>query len=546
MSAWSLRTRITVLCAAVGLALGLLAVAGLTVAVTNRNQIDRLLTETGPLRTDVERLRAALVDQESAVRGYVVSGDEADLEPYRLGVAEEARLVRDMERLLIDEPAALGRLRALRQEAEGWRRDIAEPAIQAVRSGGPQPGQRLVDPSARQRFEAVRAALGQLQGSVVQLRAEAAGTARGTGNALLALLATAVVVVLGAGIALQILLSRMVIGPVTALAQQVRHLGQGDYEHRIALVGPPEVALLGRDIDVVRRRIASDLAEVRRARIALEDANRQLELQAEELLRSNRDLEQFAYVASHDLQEPLRKVASFCQLLQRRYAGQLDDKADQYIAFAVSGAQRMQRLINDLLSFSRIGRMTSGFTDVDLNRLAEEAVSQLDATREGSGAEVTWDELPVVRGEEQLLLRLLTNLVGNSVKFARQDQPARIHLSVSPAVRSAEAETAEAGATDPPQVTEWELACTDNGIGIAPEFADKVFVIFQRLHPRDAYPGTGIGLAIAKKIVEYHGGRIWLDTSYRDGARIRFTLPAVVPEPAGPQAGEAQLEEAVP
>ncbi|HET8658973.1 MAG TPA: CHASE3 domain-containing protein, partial [Micromonosporaceae bacterium] len=266
MSTWSLRTRITVLCAAVGLALGLLAVAGLTVAVTNRNQIDRLLTETGPLRTNVERLRAALVDQESGVRGYAASGDEVDLEPYRRGVEEEAGLVRGMERLLADEPAALDRLRALRQEAEGWRRDIAEPAIQAVRSGGPQPGQRLADPAARQRFEAVRTGLAQLQESIIQLRAEAAGTARSTGNALLALLAAAVVVVLGTGIALQMLLSRMVIGPVTALAQQVRHLGRGDYDHPITLVGPPEVALLGRDIDMVRGRIASDLAEVRHAR----------------------------------------------------------------------------------------------------------------------------------------------------------------------------------------------------------------------------------------------------------------------------------------
>jgi light-regulated signal transduction histidine kinase (bacteriophytochrome) len=315
--------------------------------------------------------------------------------------------------------------------------------------------------------------------------------------------------VIASGIALVLALQRTVIAPLTDLAAQVRSVARGNYGHDIATAGPPELTRLASDVDSMRRQIASDLAEVELARRQIEQANVQLEQQAAELVRSNRDLEQFAYVASHDLQEPLRKVASFCQLLQRRYQGQLDERADQYIAFAVNGAQRMQRLINDLLAFSRIGRVTTAFTDVDLDRLVSDEVAQLDLGSDpDQAAEVTWSDLPVVRGEEPLLATLFSNLIGNAMKFRRPGERARVHLS---------------GRRDGDQ---WEISCVDHGIGIEHEFADKVFVIFQRLHPRDAYPGTGIGLSIAKKIVEYHGGTIWIDPTYTDGAAIRFTLPA--------------------
>jgi light-regulated signal transduction histidine kinase (bacteriophytochrome) len=250
-----------------------------------------------------------------------------------------------------------------------------------------------------------------------------------------------------------------------------------------------------------------------------------LEQQAAELTRSNRDLEQFAYVASHDLQEPLRKVASFCQLLQRRYARQLDERADQYIAFAVDGAQRMQRLINDLLAFSRIGRLTTGFNDIDLNKVVVDSAEQFESQREATGAEITFTDLPVVRGEEPLLGALFSNLIGNALKFRHPDRTPRIVV-------------------DGRRVgDEYEISVEDNGIGIEPEFADKVFVIFQRLHAKDAYPGTGIGLAIAKKIVEYHGGRIWIDPSHTEGTLFRFTLP--VPAVPALESPVPALEESV-
>ena len=212
-------------------------------------------------------------------------------------------------------------------------------------------------------------------------------------------------------------------------------------------------------------------AHLRTRSTLLQEANRRLDEQARDLERSNRDLEQFAYVATHDLQEPLRKVSSFCQLLQRRYGGQLDERADQYIGFAVDGAQRMQRLINDLLAFSRVGRTTAGFErGRPATTIALAAAAQLEPTRTDAGRrDRSSATLPVVQGDPALLRQLLRQPVGNGLKFRRPDV-------------AAGASAVDAGAT----ATSWEISVADNGIGIEPEYADKVFVIFQRLHARDA------------------------------------------------------------
>jgi len=514
---WTLRRRVTVLCVVVGAVLGMLAAGEAVVAANNRQHLDTLLTKTDPLRADVQALLGALVDQQTGVSGYAVTGNEAELAPYRNGVEREAALIASMDSLLDGHPGVRHQLRTVREQARQWRESVAVPAIEATAVGGPDAGQATLTARGSLRFDALRGSVGALQASILELRDDVAADARRTGDTLALLLILAAVVVLLAGLALLTSLNRLVIGPVTALAGQVREVAGGAYQRDIERVGPPELARLARDVDAMRRRIAADLAEVREARSRIEWVNSQLEKQAEELVRSNRDLEQFAYVASHDLQEPLRKVASFCQLLQRRYAGQLDERADQYIAFAVDGAQRMQRLINDLLAFSRIGRLTSGFTEVDLNRVMTDVAGQTEAARRYAGGELTWSELPVIRGEEPLLTNLLTNLVSNSLKFRRPDRPPRVHVSAR-RVRD-----------------EWEISCQDNGIGIEPEFADKIFVIFQRLHAKEAYPGTGIGLAIVKKIVEYHGGRVWADPEVAEGTAIRFTLP-VPPEQIEPPA----------
>jgi len=409
-----------------------------------------------------------------------------------------------------------------------------------VRTQGPEAARAFLGQLPPERFNQIRAELDDLQAIVQDIRDDAVSAVQGTNASLMSLLIVAAGVVLISGVALLVLLQRLVIRPVNGLAAQVRAVSHGDYARRIASDGPPELARLARDVDSMRERIADDLAEVQAARTMVEQVAERLESQAAELARSNRDLEQFAYVASHDLQEPLRKVASFCQLLQRRYAGQLDERADQYIAFAVNGAQRMQRLINDLLAFSRIGRNSSGFGEVDLAELMPEVAAQLESTRRRAKGSITWDDdMPTVRGEQPLLETLLVNLVSNSLKFRKPKVAPHAHVS---ARRLPSAD----GVGE-----RWEISCTDNGIGIESEFADRVFVIFQRLHPKDAYPGTGIGLAIAKKIVEYHGGQIWVDVTAEGGTTIRFTLP-VAAEPVriaelDPPADEelAQPEEAV-
>jgi signal transduction histidine kinase len=465
-----------------------------------------VVDEVQPALIASQDLSTALLDQETGVRGFILTGSEPFLDPYEAGIAEQERAASELRRL-----AALGHLNTLvddldrlERDIDMWRTGFATPTVAAVRSTGPTAPQPDVI-LGKAEFDAVRGALDRLDQGLVQAQTEAVARQRAAGDAL-----RWVFVGISAGLAVLIVavgvwLRRAVTTPLSGLASEVRLVVEGDAHRKVVGRGPLEVVQLAEDIDAMRRHILTELD-------ALEQAHRRLDAQTTDLERSNRDLEQFAYVASHDLQEPLRKVSSFCQLLQRRYGGQLDERADSYIAFAVDGASRMQQLINDLLAFSRVGRLTSGFVVVDLKEAAEAALNQLSTVREETGAEITVGELPSVNGEPGLLVQLLANLVGNAMKFRRPGIPPVVTIDARPH---------EDG---------WEISVADNGIGVEPEYRDKVFVIFQRLHAREEYPGTGIGLAMAKKIVEYHGGRIWMDGDLADGATVRLTLPALAPQ----------------
>jgi signal transduction histidine kinase len=312
----------------------------------------------------------------------------------------------------------------------------------------------------------------------------------------------ALLVIAGAGFALWRGLYRWVLGPMDRLGGQTRAVNGGERDRAIEPDGPSELISLGTDVESMRAEIVMQLAAAERSAAELLRQGRELE-------RSNADLQQFAYVASHDLSEPLRKVANFCQLLERQYAAQLDDRAREYIGFAVDGAKRMQTLIGDLLALSRVGRSTAGFVPVDLDVALDRALGTLADRIAEAGATVRRESaLPTVPGDPALLTSLLENLVGNAVKYRRSDVRAEVLVSAD-----ADGEF-------------WTVSVRDNGIGVYPQYAERIFAVFQRLHLRDQYGGTGIGLALCRKIVDFHGGRIWLDELQSGpGATFRFTLP---------------------
>jgi len=247
-------------------------------------------------------------------------------------------------------------------------------------------------------------------------------------------------------------------------------------------------------------------AELRTYREHLEEL---VARRTDELARSNKDLEQFAYAASHDMQEPLRMVSAYLQLLNERYGGQLDDKAHMYIGFAVDGAQRMSALIRDLLAFARVNTRSDEPQAMDAGNAVDAAMKNLGSAIRDGGAEVTKDQLPVVRADITQLTQLFQNLIGNAVKFRSSDRPPRIHVA---------AEELE---------KEWVFSVRDNGIGFDQRYHEKLFQIFQRLHGPGQYPGTGIGLAICKRIVERHGGRIWASGEPGQGSVFLFTIPKI-------------------
>ena len=285
------------------------------------------------------------------------------------------------------------------------------------------------------------------------------------------------------------------LGDVTAV--ECIKQGATDYVLKDGLARLPEVvrrALREKHERGLRRQVEEDLAK-----------------KVDELARSNADLEQFAYVASHDLQEPLRMVAAYTQLLAERYKGKLDENADKFIGYASEGALRMQVLIQDLLAYSRVGRSGSPSGSVDCNAVVEEVRQSLAAAVQESGAVVTYADLPAVWADRTQIAQLFQNLIGNAIKFRGKEPP----------VISVQAKKED---------EHWLFSVTDNGIGIGPEYAENIFVVFQRLHTRTEYAGNGIGLAICKKIVERCGGRIWMESQAGCGSAFKFTMPMLSPK----------------
>lgn len=485
---------------------GALVVGGLVLSRIS-DRTTELVDRIQPARSSSFQLQNALLDQETGIRGFALTGDDFFLQPYEAGRrAEVVRLAR--VRALVGDEQPFGRdLARIEEAARNWRARHAEPLIAAVRSDGPASESSLPIRRSNDEFDTLRRLYTAQQAHLDTARDRARADlddARTTRDQVALAL---VVGLLLAVISLSLLLHRMVGRPLNRLSAASDRVRAGAFGNRIEVRGPSDVRAVAAAVEDMRRRIVDELAESRE-REALLDG------QAQELRRSNAELEQFAYVASHDLQEPLRKVASFCRLLEKRYADELDDRARQYIDFAVDGAKRMQVLINDLLTFSRVGRVHDQWRTVGLDRCLDRALANLALVVEESGATVVRDApLPEVTGDATTLSMVWQNLIGNAVKFRRPDVPCRIEIGCG-----REGDT-------------WHFTVTDNGIGIAPEAAEQVFVIFQRLHGRDEYGGTGIGLALCRKIIEFHGGHILLEPAPSAGTRVRFTLPVVAEAP---------------
>jgi len=497
-SRWPL-SRIT---SAAILAMALLLMIAIAVAGTALASLDsaraRVEDVIDPATSAGQQLAYDLVNQETGLRGYLLSGNQSFLIPYNDGLSDELKQLLVLQRFTANMPVARADLDALQARVNLWRTTYVIPSIAKVRATG-MPYLSPDITTGKALFDSIRQPLGGLEIQLTRAKDQAVASLNDSA-------ATLDTVSVGIAVGLLLVVGLVALGlravatrPLTKLAGDVRQVAAGDFDHEVTTSGPREAADLAVDVNRMRERILSELGAVR-------VANDALRARAHDLERSNAELEQFAYVASHDLQEPLRKVASFCQLLQRRYIGQLDERADQYIEFAVDGAKRMQVLIDDLLAFSRVGRVEREPALISCASALSAARVNLAAEIRESNAVIETAELPVVRAEFSLITSLFQNLLSNAIKF-RGERPPRIRVLVE-----------RAG-------DYWKFTFGDNGIGIEPDYADRIFVIFQRLHDRASYSGTGIGLAMCRKIVEYYGGRIWLETTAGEGATFCFTLP---------------------
>ncbi len=433
-----------------------------------RNVEDRRwVTHTDQVLQKLDDLQISMADAETGQRGYILTGEDSYLDPYRSALLQVPQNVSAVRELTADNPKqqrSLDRLEPLIASKLAELRDSINirgqqgfaAGVAAVREG-----------SGKQYMDQIRAAIAPMKQEEDRLLLRRSKELEASSHAARAL------IVIGEVLAFLFLFAAGLV-----IQQEMNRRRQAE----------EEVHRLNADLEARVAQRTAELAE-----------------RAKDLERSNMELQQFAYVASHDLQEPLRTIASFTQLLAKRYGDKLDDNAREFINFAVDGSKRMQTLINDLLAFSRVGTQGNTRETVRCDAVLDRVLKNLKLAIQDSGATITRDPLPTTIADEGQLGQLFQNLLANAIKFRGADPP-RIHIS-----------SERQGAA-------WKLMVRDNGIGINPEHQDRIFVIFQRLHTKTQYPGTGIGLAICKKIAERHGGRIWLEPSPGGGSTFYFTL----------------------
>lgn len=436
--------------------------------VQNANE-RQWVNHTHVVMEKLDALSGNLIDAETGERGYLLTGDESYLAPYNGAASRVHENTKDLRELTSDNPVqqrALDRLEPLIES----RVALLQHAIEIRKQGGLAAGADFVaEGSGKREMDEARteiAAMRQEESGLLEQRSLGVErTSRRTREVIVTGNVLALLFLVLAGVVVQ------------------REMGRRkDAEEKIRSL----------NVDLERR---------------VDERTAELAERMKDLARSNSELQQFAYVASHDLQEPLRMVASFTQLLGRRYKEKLDDDARDFINYAVDGATRMQTLITDLLSYSRVGTQGKPLESTRCDEVLDRVLNNnLRLAIKESGAVITRDPLPTVMADPLQLGQLFQNLIANAIKFRGKDPP-RVQIF------------AERRNGD------WEISVCDNGIGISPEHADRIFVIFQRLHTKTEYPGTGIGLAICKKIAERHGGRIWVEPTPGGGSTFRFAIP---------------------
>ncbi|WP_412028143.1 sensor histidine kinase [Deinococcus yunweiensis] len=465
--------------------------AAVLLGVNHAAQARTLVTDSQTRLILIGAMGADIASMENGERGFVITGNLEFLEPYtegRLKFAAHTYALRDLS-----PPAQQERLSQVQALVTRWFTEAAEPEIAARRTSPVQASALVVGGSGRDILNQARLALDAMQLEENTRLSAATTSSQDTLNRV------RLVTIAGLGLGVLLLLltawqvARSVTGILNHLTDGARQIANGQYHLRLPATSVRELASLGRQVDVMA-------AAVQQREHALHLMNGRLE-------RSNRELEQFAYVASHDLQEPLRTIGSYTELLARRYGGRLDERADQYIAFTTAATTRMKALIQDLLAYSRVRQSERSTSPVDTAVLVATVVSDLELQVQAAGGQIEKRELPVVNASVELLRHVFQNLIGNALKFCAPDRAPHVIVT---AIR---------------QETEWVFNVQDNGIGIEPQYHERIFGVFQRLHGVDEYAGSGIGLAVTRSAVEQLGGRLWVDSVPGQGSTFHFSVP---------------------
>ena len=458
----------------------------------------------------LERDRVAVKIVEAALNltlvanDFAVYGDERPRQQWSISYGNALQLLATAEALFRepDDRDILARI--------GFDHSAAGELFEQLAPAAESTGDRAVPPELRARLASQLAVrLQQAAAGSLELAARTRSRLARAQTRTTRLVVSALVVMVAIIGGLLALVLAGVVRPIRRLRASTEIVGSGRLDHRVGLTARDEIGELARafdtmtqrlrDLTVSRSELEAEVARTTRAQLLLQQ-------RTDELERSNAELEQFAYVASHDLQEPLRSMTGFAGFLRRRCQGRLGSDGERYLERIVAAAARMQKLILDLLQYSRVGRDGASSTPVDVEEIVAQEIANLERTIRESGATVTHGDLPTVHVDPALLAQLLRNLIGNALKFHSR-QPPEVAISC----RRRE--------------DEWEFAVRDNGIGIQPEHADRIFDIFKRLHTRAEYSGTGIGLAVCKKAAERMGGRIWVESEPDAGATFFFTVP---------------------